>query len=264
MGDRSGDKSGGASMLRKTVGQTQNNRYKQFKDVSRYSKGDRDGYAQFEYDGDGTEQIEFFKKYSNAYDLIDNMTPSERDSFEAWTRGEFMDGQSWEDWDTMDSRGYASLRELHKWTRDFDKILDKATLNRGIVVTRDTTAELLFGKGKTVGTLDEFKALEGKNIFAKGSMSTGAASTGLGIGSSSGKQVRLRISIPSGAKGAGMWIGDYRIHGWGAKQLEFMTNRDSWFKVGKTTFDKASGMYVVNIKWVGHDKHDYGTKKRKK
>jgi hypothetical protein len=95
-------------------------------------------------------------------------------------------------------------------------------------------------------------------------MSTGAAKTGLGIGSSSGKQVRLRIQIPAGAKGAGMWIGDSRIHGWGAKQLEFMTNRDSYFKVGKTVFDKASGMYVVNIKWVGHDKHDYGKKKKKR
>lgn len=251
-----GGKDSGKEMISKTENQN-NNRYKEFNDVSRYSKGDRDWYAQYEYDGDGKTQIEFFKKYSNAYELISNMSESERQAFLRWAEGHFMDGQQWGGWDNLTPRE-------RQWTKLYDKILDKATLNHGVVVTRDTTAELLFGAGRKTGTLSDFQALEGKNIFAAASMSTGVAKTGLGIGSSSGKDVRLRISIPRGAKGAGMWIGDSRIHGWGAKQLEFMTNRDSWFKVGKTTFDKASGMYVVNIKWVGHDKHDYGTKKRKK
>lgn len=253
---RSGGKNGGQNMMNKTQNQSNNSRYKEFNDVSRYSKGDRDWTAQYEYTGDGQQQIDFFKKYSNAYDLIDNMTPKERESFLRWAEGEFMNGESWRNWEDMPSRH-------REWTKDFDKILDKATMKRGVTVVRDTTAELLFGAGHKTGTLADFKAMEGKTIFAKGSMSTGAAKTGLGIGSSSGKQVRLRIQIPAGAKGAGMWIGDSRIHGWGAKQLEFMTNRDSYFKVGKTVFDKASGMYVVNIKWVGHDKHDYGKKKKR-
>lgn len=229
----------------------------EFNDVSRYSLGDRDMSAQFEYNGDGSKQIEFFKKYSNAYDLIQKMSSAEKNAFLRWAEGRFMHGEGYLDWDQMP-------RRHQEWTKVYDKILDKATLSRGVMVTRDTTAEILFGKGKLTGTLDEFKAMEGRTIFSKGSMSTGAAKTGLGIGSSSGKQVRLRIHIPEGSKGAGMWIGDRRIHGWGARQLEFMTNRDSYFKVGKTTFDKSSGMYEVHVTWIGHGEHDYGKKKKRR
>lgn len=252
---RSGGQNGGKNMLNKTQNQS-NDRYQEFNDASRYSLGDRDIYAQYEYDGNGQKQIEFFKKYSNAFDLIDGMSDTDKEAFLAWARGEFMRGEGYRDFDDL-PRYYQNL------LKHYDKVLDKATLSHGITVTRDTTAEILFGKGKLTGTLDEFKAMEGKNIFSKGSMSTGVAKTGLGIGSSSGKQVRLRIQIPGGSKGAGMWIGDKRIHGWGTKQLEFMTNRDSWFRVGKTVFDKASGMYIVNIKWIGHDKHDLGKKRKR-
>lgn len=252
-GDANG---GGSEIINKTQNQTGGERFQEFEDVSRYSLGDRDIYAQYEYNGDGKKQIEFFKKYSNAYKLIQGMSRDEREAFLRWAEGHFMHGEGYLDWDDMP-------KWHREWTKHYDKILDKATLDRGITVTRDTTAELIFGKGKTTATLDEFKAMEGKSVFSKGSMSTGVAKTGLGIGSSAGKQVRLRIQIPGGSTGAGMWIGDSRIHGWGAKQLEFMTNRDSWFKVGKTVYDKASGMYIVNIKWIGHEEHDYGGHKKK-
>ena len=72
-------------------------------------------------------------------------------------------------------------------------------------------------------------------------MSFGAASQGLTIGDSS-KKVEYKLRIPPGSKGAGMWIGDKRINGWGAEQREFMSNRDSVFKVGKTTYDKRRGV----------------------
>lgn len=231
---------------------TDSGTYQEFGDVSRHSKGDRDWFAEYEYDGDGTKQIDFFKNNSNAYELIDKMTPKQREAFLAWASGEFMDGQQYSGWDNMNSREQA-------WTKELDKILDKSELKRGIIVTRDTTAELILGKGHKTGSLEDFKNAEGSIITSAGSMSTGAAKTGLGIGASGSKAVRVRIQIPAGAKGAGMWIGDSRIHGWGAKQLEFMTNRDSVFQVGKTVFDKSSGMYVVTVKWLGHKKHDYGT-----
>ena len=185
------------------------------------------------------------------------MTPQQRDSFLDWAAGEFMDGQQYGGWDNMTAHE-------QKLTKDFDTILDKAVLKRGITVTRDTTAEIILGKGHKTGSLEAFKNAEGSIITSAGSMSTGVAKTGLGIGSSSGKQVRLRIQIPAGSKGAGMWIGDSSIHGWGAKQLEFMTNRDSVFEVGKTVYDKASGMYVVNLKWLGHKKHDYGKRGKRR
>lgn len=231
-----------------------NGTYQEFNDVSRYSKGDRDWSAQFEYDGDGKQQISWFKKYSNSYELIRAMSYDEREAFLRWAEGRFMRGQQYQDFADMDS-------DRQEWTRIYDKILDKAVMKHGLTVTRDTTAELILGKGKTRATLAELRAMEGKDVFSQGSMSTGVAKTGLGIGSSSDKKVRLRIQIPAGAKGAGMWIGDSSIHGWGARQLEFMTNRESWFRVGKTIFDKKSGMYVVTIKWIGHEKHNYGRRK---
>lgn len=144
-----------------------------------------------------------------------------------------------------------------EYTKHYDQILDKATLNHGVVVSRDSTAELIFGKGHKTASLEELKAAEGTIVKSKSAMSTGAASTGLAIGDAS-KQILYRIQIPAGSKGAGMWIADSRIHGWGRDQREFMTNRDSVFKVGKTVWDDRLKKYIVNLKWVGHTKHDYG------
>jgi hypothetical protein len=148
-------------MMNKTQNQSNNSRYKEFNDVSRYSKGDRDWTAQYEYTGDGQQQIDFFKKYSNAYDLIDNMTPKEKESFLRWAEGEFMHGESWRNWEDMPSRH----REC---TKDFDKILDKATMKRGVTVVRDTTAELLFGAGHKTGTLADLKLWKVKLFLPKG------------------------------------------------------------------------------------------------
>ena len=184
------------------------------------------------------------------------MSDKERAAFKAWARGEFMDGVMYKDWDSMHGR-YLDIDEAHRYTKVYDKILDKATLTHGVIVSRDSTAELIFGKGHTTASLDELRAAEGKIVKSDSAMSTGAASTGLSIGDSS-KQILYRISIPAGSKGAGMWIADPRIHGWGRKQLEYMTNRDSVFRVGKTVWDDRLKKYIVQLKWVGHTKHDYG------
>lgn len=223
--------------------------YKLFDDESKALTATR-GYAGFEYNGDGQAQEDWFKQYSNYADLIDGMSREERGAFLAWARGEFMDGQQYGGYDSMSSYE----REM---TKIYDKILDKAVLTRGVTVSRDSTAELIFGKGKKTATLEELKAAKGNIITSAGSMSTGAAKTGLSIGDSS-KQILYRIQIPGGAKGAGMWIADSRIHGWGRAQLEFMTNRDSVFKVGDTVWDDRYKKYVVTLKWLGHKKHEYG------
>ena len=244
---RSGDSTGGKSILSKTQNQ-QNNRYKMFADEAKDITGR--GWGGFEYTGDGQEQEDWFKKHSNYDELISNMNSDEREAFLDWARGHFMDGQQYQGWDNM-------THYDQEMTKIYDKILDKSVINHGVVVSRDSTAELIFGKGHTTASLDELKAAEGKIVTSAGSMSTGAASTGLSIGDSS-KQILYRISIPAGSKGAGMWIADPRIHGWGRKQLEWMTNRDSVFKVGKTVWDDRLKKYVVQLKWVGHTKHDYG------
>lgn len=206
----------------------------------------------WEYEGDGHEAVEFFRDNSNSDELIRGMDSEDRNAFRHWTAGRFMGGQQWLGFDNMT----AAEQET---TRRIDKILDRATLKKGIVVTRLSTPELLFGKGHSTTTLEELQAMKGKEIYAAGSMSTGAAKEGLAISSSTrGKPIEYKIKIPGGSVGAGMWIGDSRINGWGPAQREFITNRDSRFVVGDTKYDSRRKKYVVEITWVGRDEHDYG------
>lgn len=208
----------------------------------------------FSYDHEGRygrEQEEFFREHSNVDELIRSMSSEEVDAFkDMWAPGWFMDGQQYRGWDSMSSREQMA-------TRIFDKYLDQATLDRDIVVTRRATAELVMGAGKKFATLEELKAMRGSLVTSKGSMSTGAAKEGLTIGSSS-KNIEYKIHIAAGTKGAGMWIGDSRINGWGPEQREFMTNRDSVYAVGRTSYDRKRDVYVVNMYYVGREKHDYG------
>lgn len=227
-----------------------NTQFKQFNDRILGETG-RDSY---EYGGDGHEQVEFFKKWSNAYKLINSMSPGDREAFKEWARGYFMDGEQYRGWDNMSD----FARNL---TKVYDNILDRATLNHGLVAHRYSTAELVLGAGHKTATLAELQAAEGSLVTSKGSMSFGAAATGLGIGDSS-KQIEYRLKIPAGSKGAGMWIGDSRIHGWGVRQREFMTNRDIVLRVGKTVFDSSRNKYVVEVYYEGRTAHDYGKKKK--
>ena len=108
-------------------------------------------------------------------------------------------------------------------TRVYDKYLDQSVINAGVEVRRLGSAELLLGSGRSLArSIEELKALEGRDIFAKGSMSFGAAAEGLYIGGDSRKNVEYKLRIPGGSKGAGMWIGDSRINGWGPEQREFL------------------------------------------
>lgn len=198
----------------------------------------------------GKEQEEFFKAHSNVDELIRSMSSDDIWAFKRmWTPGHFMDGQQYRGFDNMTA-------DEQRATRIFDKYLDQATLDRDIVVTRRATAELVMGAGKKRATLEELKAMRGSIVTSKGSMSTGAAKEGLTIGSS--KNVEYKIHIAAGTKGAGMWIGDNRINGWGPEQREYMTNRDSVYAVGRTRYDKKRDVYVVNMYYVGREKHDYG------
>lgn len=249
MGKRSGDTNSGKQMMNKL--QSQNNgRYKAFNDV------ERSGYeGGWYYEGSGKEQIDWFKSHSNYDELIKSMSAKERQAWDDyWVPGHFMSGQQYRGWDNMSWRD-------QKLTRTYDKILDKATLDHGVVLTRRTDAQLVLGAGHKKATLEELKAAEGSIVTSKGNMSFGAAKHGLTIGDSS-KQCEVRLHIPGGTKGAGMWIGDNRINSsFGAGQREFMTNRDIAIKVGKTTYDPSRGVYVTDVYYVGRTAHDYGKKK---
>lgn len=247
---RSGGQNGGKNMLSKTQNQG-NDRYKEFNDIEQ--SGYRGGWY---YDGDGKEQEDFFKKYSNFDEIIDSMDARERSAWnDHWVPGDFMYGQQYQGWDNM-------TRQEQAWTKTFDKFLDKSELKHGVVLTRRTDAQLVLGAGHKTATLEELKAAEGSIVTSKGNMSFGAAKHGLTIGDDS-KKIEYRLSIPGGSKGAGMWIGDKRINShFGNQQREFMTNRDTAYKVGKTTYDAKRGVYIVNIKYIGRQEHDYGKKKK--
>lgn len=211
----------------------------------------------FNYEGDGHHQEAWFKANSNVDEVISATDESTKRAMRDWTAGHFMTGQQYDGWDRM------SMTDK-EYTQRYDDMLDKSVLHKGVTVVRRTTAELLFGKGKTSATLEELKAMKGKTILSAGNMSTGAAAQGLTIGSYN-KDHEFRIHIPAGSKGAGMWIGDRRINpGWGPDQREFMMNRDIGLKVGDTTYDSSRGVYVTDVTFVERYPHDYGKSGRLK
>lgn len=208
------------------------------------------------YEGDGKEAEQFFMNTTNVDMLIDNMSSEEKRAFQSWASGYFMDGSQYRGWDKM----HPSEKEM---TQIYDDILDQATLERGVVLTRRSDAQLVMGAGTRHASASDFAGMEGQFITSKGSMSFGAASQGLTIGAA-GKTVEYKLKIPGGTVGSGMWIGDRRINGWGSEQREFMTNRDAVFKVGKSSFDSARGITTVELTYIGHTEHDYGTSGRVK
>lgn len=208
-----------------------------------------------EYYGDGQEQVDFFDENSNYNDIINSLSLEEKEAYrDYWTQGYFMNGQQWGGWDSMNYNA-------RKYTRVYDKTLDKSILKKGVVVSRLTSAELFLGEGNKVATsLEQLQSLRGQVVVSKANMSCGAAKYGLHIGDLS-KNVEIRIHIPAGTKGAGMWIGDNRINAWGRRQREFITNRDTAYRIGNTTTridHNGKKIYVVNMYYDGRQKHDYG------
>ena len=205
----------------------------------------------FNYEGDGHHQEEWFKANSNLNEVLDAVDKDTKSAMWDWTGGHFMAGQQYDGWDRMSAGD--KMR-----TQRYDDMLDKSVLKKGVTVVRRTTPELLLGKGVTRASLADLQALEGSTISSRTHLSTGAAAEGLTIGSLNKRQ-ELKIHIPAGSKGAGMWIGDKRVNpGWVAKQHEFMMNRDIMLKVGKTRYDKKRDVYVTEVTYVGRTAHDYG------
>lgn len=169
----------------------------------------------------------------------------------------------------MDGELYKPYSEMSTLAKQdikiFDRTLDQATLDEGIVVRRRATTEFLFGERLSRGELsiDAFKDKRGTIITADAPMSTGAAAHGLKISfSGAGKPVEYVIHIPGKTKGAGMWIGDSRINrGFGPDQREFVVNRDTAYAVGRTVVGKdpvdGDEVYQVHLYYVGRKKHRY-------
>lgn len=209
------------------------------------------------YEGDGHHQISWFKANSNVDDVISATTSDDRAAMRDWASGHFMGGQQYRGWDAL------SMTDK-EYTQRYDDMLDKSVINKGVSVVRRTTAEFFMGAGVTRASLSDLQALEGKDIVSKANLSTGAAAQGLTIGAHD-KHHEIRIKIPAGSKGAGMWIGDSRINpGWKAQQREFMMNRDIVVKVGKTTYDSSRDVYVTEVTYTGRMPHDYGKSGRLK
>ncbi len=201
-----------------------------------------------EYHGDGSDVVDFFKHQSNYDEIINSMTPEERSQFESWAWGRFMGSNKAEYRDLSPSE--------QRMLKTYDKILDQSVLNEGIVVRRLASFSLVNNGSRSTPSADALAKMEGNLVNVSMPLSTSAAAQGLTIGTS-GKNVEYVIHIPAGTKGAGMWIGDKRINGWGPKQREFMVNRDVIFRQGKTVYNSSRGIYEVELIYVGRTKHKY-------
>ena len=223
------------------------------KDISH--KVDSDKYKIFtdkasggwNYSGTGADVQDFFKKQSNLEDIIKSLSSSDVSAFGNWAVGGFM-GSNKAEWNRLSPSEQRMLKI-------YDKVLDKSELYEGIVVRRLASFSLVNNGSRDVPS--DFASMEGNLVNVRMPLSASAAAEGLTIGSWS-KNVEYVIHIPSGSKGAGMWIGDYRINSeWGPKQREFMVNRDTVFRQGKTTYNSKRGVYEVELYYEGRTKHKY-------
>ena len=204
------------------------------------------------FTGSGEEVDQFFRDNTNNYDLIEEASRDRQAirAFDSWSVGDFMDGQQYGGFSNMDT-------DLQDKTRIFDKYLDRSVINKGFETRRLASAELLRGSGNRGITEQQLKNLVGETFITQGNMSTSAASTGLDIGYGE-KPIEYIFAFPKGSVGAGMWIGDRRINDeWGNQQREFMTNRDSAFKLESYKWNEKRKLFEVKMKWVGHGEHDY-------
>ena len=204
---------------------------------------------------------QWFRDHSNNYDLIAEIYRDDeaRNAFYDWSTGHFMHGQQYRGWTGMGLEDRAM-------TRIYDRYLDRSVVNEAVEIRRLATPELL-GLGRAQPSIEDIQRLAGQIVTSGGDMSCAAAGEGLTISWSKnpravGKHIEYNFRIPKGTKGAGMWIGDSRICSWGDRQREFMMNRDTAWKIGKVRYDSRRECYVVDMDWVGLQKHDYGSSGR--
>lgn len=219
----------------------------------KYRTFDDESNSTHTYGGDAHDEIKFMDKHSNYNEIIESMTWQDASAFEQYAEGWFMDGQQY--------GGFKNMDEIdQRMTRAFDKHLDKSVIDEGIVVTRRATPELLGLSISSKPTAKQLQKMKGKVVYSPANLSTGVAKTGLTIGAASEKPIEYRIHIPAGSKGAGMWIGDDRINGWGGRQREFMTNRDSLYVIGDSKDGKdykGRDVTYVDLYYIGRTKHKY-------
>ena len=242
---------GNRGKARKESGESLNE-YKGTKGKSHKFKGK--STTSHEYSSAGlADMLEFFQKNSNYDELLAGLDSRGRDYMDVWTRGHFMHGQQYQGWDNMSA-------EDRRYTKFYDDLIEKSTINQGITVSRLATTELLFGERKYSVTEDELKAVMGNPVTSRGHMSSGAAEVGLTIGSY--KPIEYKFITKGATKGVAMYIGDYRATRWGSDQREVMIQRDTVWKPTGYKYDKDRDVWVVNMEYVGKERHDYGKSKK--
>lgn len=190
----------------------------------------------------------WFSENSNVDELINGMDAGTIDAFHAYTRGYFMGGEMYQDPKSLSRSERLRLRAI-------TNTLDKASLDKGVVVYRRSTFELVNNGSDRSLSVADINARKGEIIPCKGCLSASAAREGLdGMGWKS-KPVEYEIEIPAG-KGSGMWIGKSTINpGWGARQREFLTNADANYEIRGAREDTRRGVTIVTLRYQGHGKH---------
>ena len=215
---------------------------------TRVFKGKASGSHTYEFNGT-MPMLSFFNSHSNYDELLSGLSRSEISHMRRWTEGHFMWGQQYKGWDNMTD----SDKER---TQFYDDLIDRSTIDQGFSTTRLATTELLFGKKMSTITEADLKRVMGTEVVSKGHMSTGAAEQGLTIGSS--KPIEYRLFTIGATKGVGMYIGDIRVNGWRYQQREVMINRDTVWKPVGYSWDNSRKVWVVDMQYMGNQRHDYG------
>ena len=244
-------KRGGSSGIAGAVGAPQN--FEEFTDVA---------ISGFTYSGDDQNVRDFFAQNSNITDIENDLTDNEDSALRLWTAGMLMSAVQYRGWDNMFDISPSSAAV----TQVLDDLIDKSRLDKGVVVTRLSTPQLI--TGTKTASLAELQAAEGSIIYAAGNMSCSAAAEGLSIGSGVGvkaggsKTVEYRIKIPP-STGAGLYIGTSTLNpSFDSSQREFITSRDIYLRVGKSSYNAKRDIYVTELEYVRKGTHDYGTKGR--
>ena len=231
------------------MGSVGKDKYVTFSSTARHDLG---------FNSDDGETDRWFSEHTNSDQLFDDIFENLGENTQAylafyhWLHGDFEHGEQYMNFSDMP-------KQHQNDTKLFDEYIDRSVLDKGIVVHRTSTPELLFGAGKKLVTEEDLQKIIGKEIVSKSNLSTSAASEGLRIrgdvlGGKHYRQIDYEIKVPSG-KGNGIYLNNTK-HDFQASddQREFMLRRDivlkpvSYKKISDGEHGKPQ--YRVVLEWV--------------
>ena len=197
------------------------------------------------YADDGGASDRWMMDNTNAQDVYNSMSYSDKELLRKWIRG-----------DLMGSPG-TSYHDLYDTDRQIVDVVDK--MSSKFVPGEDFAVRSLSGWALITGNShqapQDINAIVGNQYITELPASSAFASEGLTIGHS-GKPVEYVFKIPKNAKSVGVWIGNSQVNSsFGDEQREFIINRQTMWSVSGVKFNNKRNIYEVTMKYIGSVKH---------